>query len=62
VGLGKRFLDDKLEFKLSVFDALNKNTAISQSVTGSYIETSQTAVLRRYALLTVTYNLRTFGI
>ncbi len=62
VGLGKRFMDDKLEIKLSVFDALNQNTAISQSVTGSYIETSQTAVLRRYGLLTVTYNLRTFGI
>ncbi|MBL7991650.1 MAG: outer membrane beta-barrel protein [Candidatus Kapabacteria bacterium] len=61
VGLGKRFMEDKLEIKLSVFDALNQNTAISQSVTGSYIETSQTAVLRRYGLLTVTYNLRTFG-
>lgn len=61
VGLGKRFMEDKLEIKLSVFDVLNQNTAISQSVTGSYIETSQTAVLRRYGLLTVTYNLRTFG-
>jgi hypothetical protein len=61
VGLGKRFLDDKLEIKLSVFDALNQNTAIAQNVTSTYIETSQTAVLRRYGLLTVTYNLRTFG-
>jgi hypothetical protein len=61
LGVGKRFLDDKLEFKLSVFDALNLNTAIARNVSGTYIEDSQTVVLRRYAMLTVTYNLRAFG-
>lgn len=61
IGLGKRFLDDKLEVKLSAFDALNQNAAISRSVTSTYIEDLQTVVLRRYVLLTLTYNLRSFG-
>jgi hypothetical protein len=60
LGIGKRFLDDKLEVKLSAFDALNQNTAITRSVSSTYIEDLQTVVLRRYALLTVTYNLRAF--
>ncbi len=61
IGIGKRFLDDKLEVKLSAFDALNQNTSINRSVTSTYIEDLQTAVLRRYVLLTFTYNLRSFG-
>jgi len=60
-GVGKRFWDGAGELKLSVFDALNQNTSITRNVTGSYIEDAQTNVLRRYALLTFTYNLRAFG-
>lgn len=61
VGVGKRFLDDKLEVKLAVFDALNQNVAITRNVTTGFIEDAQTTALRRYALLTLTYNLRAFG-
>ncbi|MCS6808613.1 MAG: outer membrane beta-barrel protein [Bacteroidota bacterium] len=61
IGIGKRFLDDKLEVKLSAFDALNQNTSIARNVTSTYIEDAQTAVLQRYVLLTFTYNLRAFG-
>lgn len=60
LGIGKRFMDGNGEIKLSVFDALNQNTSISRNVTSGYIEDLQTVVLRRYALLTFTYNLRAF--
>jgi hypothetical protein len=61
VGIGKRFWDGNGELKLSMFDVLNQNTSISRNVSTGYIEDVQTAVLRRYALLTFTYNLRAFG-
>jgi hypothetical protein len=61
LGIGKRFLDGRGELKLSVFDALNKNNAVSRSTGSGYIEDVQTTVLQRYFLLTFTYNLRAFG-
>jgi hypothetical protein len=61
LGLGKRFWEGNGELKLSVFDVLNQNISITRSVNTGFIEDFQTAVLRRYALLTFTYNLRSFG-
>ncbi len=61
VGIGRRFFDGNGELKLSVFDALDKNTSITRNIGSGYIEDVRTAVLRRYALLTFSYNLRSFG-
>lgn len=46
------------ELKLSVFDILGQNTAISRQVTDTFIEDSRTQVLTRFFLLSFTYNLR----
>ncbi len=61
VGIGKRFLDGRGEVRLSVFDLLNRNNSINRTVGSSYVEDTQTVVLRRYALLSVTYFLRAFS-
>lgn len=61
LGIGKRFLDDNAEVKLSVYDVLNQNQSINRSVQANYIEDSRTNVLQRYFLLNFTYNLRAFG-
>lgn len=59
--LGYKFLKDRsLEVKASVNDILNQNNGISRTVTDTYIEDSQTQVLKRYLMLTITYNLRFF--
>jgi predicted GIY-YIG superfamily endonuclease len=61
-GLGKKFLKDrKGELKVSVFDLLRQNRAITRNVTELYIEDTQNRVLQQYFLLQFTYNLRNFG-
>ncbi len=60
--LGYKFLKDKsLELRFSANDILNQNTGISRTVTETYIEDSKTQVLKRYLLLTLTYDLRFFN-
>jgi hypothetical protein len=62
MGAGKKFLkNQKGELKISVFDVLGQNRSITRNVTETYIQDVQNTVLRRYAMLTFTYNLRTFG-
>lgn len=58
---GKKFLDDKAEISLSVFDILGQNNSISRNVTDVFIEDVQTEVLQRYVMLNFTYNIRHFG-
>ncbi len=48
------------ELRLSVFDLLNQNTAVSRSVSTNQIIDTRTNVLTRYAMLTFTYNLNNF--
>jgi hypothetical protein len=62
MGVGKKFLKNQRgELKLSVFDVLRQNRSITRNVTEYGIQDVQNTVLRRYAMLTFTYNLRTFG-
>jgi len=49
------------EIRLSVFDLLNQNVAVSKSVTSSLETYTRTNVLSRYAMLTFTYNLNNFS-
>ncbi len=53
--------DDKGQLKLSVFDLLDQNISVSRSVRENYVQDNQVTVLRRYFLLTFTYNIRKFG-
>jgi hypothetical protein len=61
-GINYLFLkDDKGQLKLSVYDLLNQNISVSRTARENYIQDNQTTVLRRYFLLTFTYNIRNFG-
>ena len=60
MGLAKKFNKNTIEVRLSVYDILNQNKAISRNVTQTYFEDVNTRVLTRYAMLTLTYNLRQF--
>ena len=53
--------DNKGELKLSVFDLLNHNKGVTRNTTSNYIEDQTFTVLKRYFLLTFTYNLSKFG-
>lgn len=60
--IGKKlFKREEAEITLTAFDLLNSNTQIRRNITERYIEDSQTNILRRYFLLSFTYNLRNFG-
>ncbi len=62
VGLGKKlFKNQRGEISLSVSDLLDQNQSITRNVTEVYIEDLRTNVLRRYALLSFTYNFRNFN-
>jgi uncharacterized membrane protein YgcG len=62
MAVGKKFLkDQKGELRLSVFDLLKQNQAISRTATETYIEDVQNDVLQQYFMLTFTYKLRNFG-
>ena len=59
--LGYKFLkNDALEARISAYDVLNQNKAISRTVTDLYIENSVTQVLKQYFMLQLTYTIRNF--
>jgi hypothetical protein len=62
MGLGKKlFANQRGEIKLNVYDLLNQNTIISQTVNGNYMQDTRTNALKMYLMLTFTYNLRQFS-
>lgn len=60
--IGKKFLKNRVgELKLSVFDLLKQNQAISRTVNEYSIVDSRSQVLQQYFMLTFTYSLKNFG-
>jgi hypothetical protein len=49
------------EIKLSVNDILNQNKSINRTIGENYISDTRTTVVKRYFMLTFTYNLHSFG-
>jgi hypothetical protein len=61
MSVGKKFLKDQnAELKVTAFDLLKQNNSFSRSVTDTYIEDTQTEVLKQYFMLTFTYNLKKY--
>ena len=54
------FAGKRGELKFSINDLLNQNVSITRTITDNYAKDVQTKTLTRYALLTFTYNLRSF--
>ncbi len=48
------------EIKIGVYDLLNQNVSVYRNATSNYIQDVQNNVLKRYFLVTFTYNLRKF--
>ncbi|TXK45786.1 outer membrane beta-barrel protein [Pontibacter qinzhouensis] len=62
MSMGKKFLkDNKGEISLSVNDLLDKNDSFQQNITESYAEDVRSTVLRRFFMLTFTYNIRSYA-
>ncbi|MDE3142882.1 MAG: outer membrane beta-barrel protein [Bacteroidota bacterium] len=60
--IAKQFFKNKAgELRLTIFDLLNQNVAVSRSVSTNTIVDSKTNVLKQYFMLTFTYNLRNFA-
>lgn len=57
--LYKQFLKkNKMEARISLYDAFNQNIAISQNAFGNQVRRSQTTSIGRYAMLSLTYNIQ----
>ncbi|WP_082780337.1 TonB-dependent receptor [Rufibacter sp. DG15C] len=53
--------NDRAQLKFSVYDLLNQNIGAYRAIRENFVEDFQTVVLRRYGLVTFTYNIRNFG-
>jgi hypothetical protein len=59
--IGYKFMKNKmLQISISANDILNQNTSITRTVTDTYIQDSQTVVLRRYYMLNLQLNIRKY--
>jgi hypothetical protein len=49
------------EIRVAANDILNQNSGISRTTTGNYVEDTRYSVVKRYFMLSFTYNLSKFG-
>ena len=54
----KLFLKNKLEVRLSLYDALNRNVSINQTAFGNSVSNTRTSTLARYGMLSLSYNIK----
>ncbi|WP_179376642.1 outer membrane beta-barrel protein [Winogradskyella wichelsiae] len=59
--LAYSFLNDKAVITLKVYDLLNQNTNARRLATQDYIEDSQSIVLKRYFMLSLSYKFNSLG-
>lgn len=59
--LGYTFLNDKMTFRVKVYDVLNQNLGTSRNISPMSITDSQNTVLKRYAMFSLSVKLDSFG-
>jgi hypothetical protein len=59
--ISRQFFKNRGTFKFSVNDALNQNTGVSRTATGTSIVDVTSNVLRRYYMFSFTYSLTRIG-
>jgi len=59
--LGYNFLNDKLMFKVKVYDLLNQNLSTMRYISPTSITDTQNTVLKRYVMFSLTYKIKKFG-
>jgi hypothetical protein len=61
-GVGYRFMENRAaELRLTINDILNQNDAVNRSINDVSIEDTRTNALRRYVMLTFSYDLKSFN-
>ncbi len=62
MSIGKKiFKNQRGEISMNVYDLLAQNNNVRRNITETFIEDTQTNVLQRYFMLTLSYNLRRFS-
>ena len=59
--LSYSFLDNKMSFKVKVYDILNQNQSASRTISSTAIRDEENTVLQRYAMFSLTYKLGKFA-
>ncbi len=57
-----KFLKDKMNFKIKVYDLLNQNQSNSRSITSTAIIDSENTVLKRYVMFSLLYKFQNFAV
>ncbi len=61
MSLGYDFWDEKANIKLKVYDMLDQNISTSRFIGDDFIQDTNNLILTRYAMLSFTYKLSSFG-
>ena len=61
VSAGYTFFKDQLMFKVKVYDMLNRNNGTSRTLTSTGFTDSETLVLKRYAMFSLSWRISKFG-
>lgn len=59
--VGYNFYQDRLMFKVKVYDVLNQNLGTSRTITATTIRDEENIVLKRYVMFSLTFKLNKFG-
>ena len=59
--IGYNFYNDRLLFKVKVYDLLNQNLGTSRSISPTSITDQENIVLKRYVMFSLTFKLNKFG-
>lgn len=61
VSLAYEFFNDRFKAKVKVYDMLNQNTSSRRTIDATSIVDSESLVLKRYVMFSLTYSLKAFG-